>query len=232
MPDFLEGELLLIDKPLNWTSFDVVNKVRFSLKKLLQVKKIKVGHAGTLDPLATGLLILCTGKKTKQIDQIQAQEKEYTGKICLGATTASFDQETEPENQREIDHLKEADLLKIRDSFLGKIQQVPPIFSAKRVQGKKAYELARKGKNPEMKSREVYISTFEIEKIEWPSVSFRIACSKGTYIRSIAHDFGQALGVGAYLAELRRTKIGDYSLKNALSIEEFVAQIQDLEQAN
>lgn len=225
MPDFVAGELILVDKPSSWTSFDVVNKLRYQLRDVTGVKKIKVGHAGTLDPLATGLLILCTGKKTKTIDAIQAQEKEYTGIIQLGATTASYDLETAPENIRPFDHLTEEDIRKKALSFVGKMAQVPPIFSARKVDGKRAYALARKGETPEMPSKEITILAFEIEKIDLPDVHFRIACSKGTYIRSIAHDFGQSLEVGGFLKALRRTKIGTYEVGAAKSIEDSITYI-------
>lgn len=214
--EYNEGKVLLIDKPLNWTSFDVVKKLKFALK----VKKI--GHAGTLDPLATGLLILCTGKMTKSIDKYQAQEKEYTGEFTLGYTTPSYDLETEPEFQSETNHLKLKDLNEATQHFVGEIEQTPPIFSAVKTGGKRAYSLAREGKEVKLKSRVVTISEFEITDFQENKVSFRVRCSKGTYIRSLAHDFGEKLGVGAYLSSLRRTKIGDFSVGDAENLNEFV----------
>ncbi|RUA34772.1 MAG: tRNA pseudouridine(55) synthase TruB [Bacteroidetes bacterium] len=211
-----EGKVLLIDKPLNWTSFDVVKKLKFTLK----VKKI--GHAGTLDPLATGLLILCTGKMTKSIEKYQAQEKEYTGEFTLGYTTPSYDLETEPEFQKETSNLTLEDLKANTTYFTGEIEQTPPIFSAVKTGGKRAYSLAREGKEVKLKSRVITISEFEITDFEENRVSFRVRCSKGTYIRSLAHDFGKKLGVGAYLSALRRTKIGDFSVEDAENLNEFV----------
>lgn len=218
MPDFINGEIVLVDKPLEWTSFDVVKKLKFLLQKSTGVKKIKVGHAGTLDPLATGLLIICTGKKTKKIQQIQDQEKEYTGVINLGATTASYDLETSPENMQSFNHLQEDELLKLAKEMEGEQEQFPPIYSAKKIDGKRAYALARKGESPNMKAKEITIYSFEISHISLPEVHFKIRCSKGTYIRSIAHDFGKQLGVGAYLKSLRRTKIGNYEIANAIQV--------------
>jgi len=209
-----QDRMLLINKPLEWTSFDVVNKLRYRLK----IKKI--GHAGTLDPLATGLLIICTGKMTKQIDGFQAQEKEYVGKLVLGQTTPSCDLETAPGEPMDIQHITEDQILKVTKQFVGLIQQTPPLHSAIRIEGKRAYEWARKGRERELKSREVEIKEFEITNVQKPWVSFRVVCSKGTYIRSLARDFGNALGVGAYLAELCRTRIGDFRLENALTIDQ------------
>lgn len=220
MPNFIEGEVLLIDKPLTWTSFDAVNKLKHSLKRSTGLKKIKVGHAGTLDPLASGLLIICTGKKTKTIESIQGQEKEYTGIIQLGATTASYDLESEPENFQDISHLDSTQLNQLAQDMEGEVDQLPPIFSAKKIDGKRAYDLARSGETPKMKTKQITIHSFEIEKIEAGEVHFRIACSKGTYIRSIAHDFGKALQVGGYLKALRRTKIGDFDVTKAMTIDE------------
>ncbi len=212
--DSTQDRMLLINKPREWTSFDVVNKLRH----LLKIKKI--GHAGTLDPLATGLLIICTGKMTKQIDEFQAQEKEYSGKFVIGQTTPSYDLETQPTEPMNIDSITEDQIRASTQAFIGKIHQVPPIHSAIKVDGKRAYELARKGKEVEMKAREVEIKEFEIISVEKPVVNFRVVCSKGTYIRSLAHDFGSALGVGAYLAELCRTRIGNFKLENALTVDE------------
>lgn len=206
--------VLLIDKPMQWTSFDVVNKLRGKLK----IKKI--GHAGTLDPLATGLLILCTGKMTKRIDEFQAQEKEYTGNFVIGQTTPSHDLETLVSEAKDISSISEEVIQEAIKKFTGTIQQVPPIHSAIKVDGKRAYALARKGKEPELKPREVTVSVFEITGIQLPTVSFRIICSKGTYIRSLARDFGEELGVGAYLSKLCRTRIGQFHLKDALTIDD------------
>ncbi len=220
--DYKNGQVLLIDKPLNWTSFQVVNKLRWHIRKHFDIKKIKVGHAGTLDPLATGLLIICTGKQTKSIETYQGQLKEYTGTFVLGATTPSYDLETEVDETYPTDHITEDLIHDTTKQFTGKIQQKPPIFSAIKKDGKRLYELAREGKTTEIKSREIEIFEFEITKISMSNVEFRVVCSKGTYIRSLAHDFGQALSSGAHLSVLRRTKIGDYSVANAQSIEEFV----------
>jgi tRNA pseudouridine55 synthase len=209
-----QDRMLLINKPLEWTSFDVVNKLRYRLK----IKKI--GHAGTLDPLATGLLIICTGKMTKQIDGFQAQEKEYIGKFVIGQTTPSYDLETAPGEPRDIQHITGDQMREVAQQFIGVIQQTPPLHSAIKIDGKRAYELARKGMEQELKPREVEIKVFEITQVEKPWVSFRVVCSKGTYIRSLARDFGNALGVGAYLAELCRTRIGDFKLENALTIDQ------------
>lgn len=204
----------MVDKPLEWTSFDVVNKLRYALK----VKKI--GHAGTLDPLATGLLILCSGKMTKQIETFQAQEKEYTGKMILGKTTPSYDLETEINSETDISHLQEQEIMEATSQFTGIISQVPPAFSAIKVKGKRAYESARKGEEIKLNPREVEVPVFEITAIDLPEVSFRVVCSKGTYIRSLVRDFGEALGVGAYMSELRRTRIGDFKVEEAKTIEE------------
>ena len=210
--DFETGEVLLLDKPLTWTSFDVVRKV----KNALRIKKI--GHAGTLDPLATGLLILCTGKKTKEIDQIQAQEKEYVGTFRLGETTPSFDLETAVDMARPYSHLTDEQIRAATTQFTGQIQQTPPIFSAVKVDGKRAYELARNGQEAEIKSKTVEIKTFEITRIALPEVDFRVVCSKGTYIRSLASDLGVALGCGAHLTRLVRTRIGAYRVEDAFTL--------------
>ena len=211
---FAEGEILLLDKPLTWTSFDVVRKVKNALRIA------KIGHAGTLDPLATGLLILCTGKKTKQIDLIQAQEKEYTGTFRLGQTTPSFDQETAVDAERPYAHLSAAEVAAAAARFLGFIEQTPPLFSAVKVDGQRAYELARQGATQAaVKSKTVEIKAFELTRLALPDVDFRIVCSKGTYIRSLARDLGQALGCGAHLTRLVRTRIGDYRLADALTLE-------------
>ncbi|WP_433903065.1 tRNA pseudouridine(55) synthase TruB [Sphingobacterium puteale] len=220
--NFAEGEMLLIDKPLTWTSFDVVGKVRNSLKPL----KLKVGHAGTLDPLATGLLIVCTGKLTKKIDIYQAEDKEYTGTITLGGTTPSYDLETEIDETFPITHINEQMILDAAKSFVGDIQQFPPAHSAIKINGERVYEKARRGEDVEIKSRQVRINSFEIEKIELPNVYFRISCSKGTYIRSLAYDFGKVLQSGSHLSSLRRTKSGDYRVENAWNLEQLIAEIK------
>ena len=213
-PDQQPGRIILIDKPLRWTSFDVVNKLRHKLK----IKKI--GHAGTLDPLATGLLILCTGKMTKRIDEFQAQEKEYTGTFTLGQTTPSYDLETELSSPMDSSHITDEMVHSATKKFIGTIQQTPPLHSAIKVDGKRAYELAREGKDITLQAREVEIKEFEITKIEKPVVTFRVVCSKGTYIRSLAHDVGKALGVGAHLSSLCRTRIGEFKLEDALSVDQ------------
>lgn len=213
-------QMLLINKPVGWTSFDVVNKLRYKLK----IKKI--GHAGTLDPLATGLLILCTGKMTKRIDEFQAQEKEYTGKFIIGQSTPSHDLETEVSEIKDISSISEEAIVQTAKKFLGTIQQIPPLHSAIKVDGKRAYKLARKGKDIELKPREVKITAFDILEIKKPAISFRIVCSKGTYIRSIARDFGNDLGVGAYLTDLCRTRIGEFKLKDASTIDEINPTLQ------
>mgnify|MGYP006089665465 FL=1 len=218
---FQEGEVLLFNKPLYWTSFQLVNKVRWLIKRELQIKKIKVGHAGTLDPLANGLMILCTGKKTKEIDQYQAAEKEYIATIKLGATTPSYDGETVENYFYGTQHINEDLIQKTILTFLGDIQQYPPIFSAIKVGGKKLYESARKGVEVEIKARSISIKELEILNIDMPYVQFRVACSKGTYIRSLACDIGEALNSGAWLYKLQRTKIGEYSVENAIDIQDF-----------
>lgn len=224
--NFAEGEMLLINKPYHWTSFDVVGKIRNSLKPL----KLKVGHAGTLDPLATGLLIICTGKLTKKIDEFQAQDKEYTGTFTLGATTPSFDLETEPENKLPVEHLSEEQIRAACQPFLGEIEQLPPAHSAVKVDGERLYLKARRGDEVTLKPRKVTISEFEITRIELPEVDFRVVCSKGTYIRSLANDFGQELGCGAYLSKLCRTRSGDYRLQNAFEVMELVNHIRSLKE--
>ncbi len=213
------GSVLLIDKPLGWTSFQVVNKIRWLIKQQYGLKNIKVGHAGTLDPLATGLLIICTGKETKNIDSYQAQHKEYTGTITLGATTPSYDLETAINATFPTDYLTESLLKETTQQFTGDILQKPPIYSAIKMDGKRLYELARAGETTEIKARTVNVSAFEITKIVKPHIDFRIACSKGTYIRSLAHDYGAALNNGGHLSALRRTKIGDYHVDDAWRME-------------
>lgn len=216
LEDFKNGQVLLIDKPLNWTSFQVVNKIRWHIRQKFNIKKIKVGHAGTLDPLATGLLIICTGKFTKKIHEYQAQTKEYTGTITLGSSTPSFDLETEIDKEYPINHLTNELIDKTTSQFTGQISQKPPIYSAIKKDGKRLYELARAGKTTEIKSREVTVHEFEITTIDLPKVDFRIVCSKGTYIRSIANDFGLAMSSGSHLSTLRRTKIGNFTVVDAL----------------
>lgn len=225
--DYLSGQVLLIDKPLNWTSFQVVNKLRWELRQVFKLKKIKVGHAGTLDPLATGLLVICTGKMTKQIDTFQGQEKEYTGTIVLGSTTPSFDLETEINETFPSEHISEDLIKEMTHQFIGDIQQFPPVFSALKKDGKRLYEFARAGEAVDIKPRTVNISEFEITKIESLNIEFRVVCSKGTYIRSLANDFGKALGSGAHLSVLRRTKIGDFSVGNASSIDDFIRELNN-----
>jgi tRNA pseudouridine55 synthase len=213
-----DGSVILVDKPLQWTSFDVVKKLRYGLK----VKKI--GHAGTLDPLATGLLILCTGKMTKQIDTYQAQEKEYTGTFIIGKTTPSYDLETEVTDVTTVDHITQEDVSKAVVPLTGEIQQVPPVYSAIKVDGKRAYESAREGKSLKLSPRTVTVRIFDAEFDGTDAVNFRIVCSKGTYVRSLAHDFGELLGTGAYLSELRRTRIGNFRVENASTIEEIISR--------
>lgn len=223
LEDFQNGKVLLLDKPLEWTSFQMVNKIRWIIKKQFGIKKIKVGHAGTLDPLASGLLIICTGKFTKKIDEFQAQEKEYTGAFTLGATTPSYDLETEPDQFFDISNISEAQIIEASKKFIGTVQQQPPIFSALKKEGKKLYEFARKGQEVDIPFRDITISEFEITRIDLPEIDFRVVCSKGTYIRSLAHDFGKALENGAHLSALRRTRIGNFSVENAIAIEDFQA---------
>lgn len=215
--DFLTGQILLIDKPLNWTSFQAVNALKWGIRKKFDLKKIKIGHAGTLDPLATGLLIICTGKFTKRIPELQGQTKEYIGTITLGATTPSYDLETAVNETFPTAHLTEELIQNATANFIGKIEQVPPIFSALKKDGKRLYEFAREGKKVAIKSRQIEIFEFEVTHITLPEVHFRVSCSKGTYIRSLAHDFGKKLQSGGHLSSLRRTKIGDYNVNNATS---------------
>lgn len=225
--DFKNGQVIIVDKPLNWTSFQVVNKIRWAIRKKFKLKKIKVGHAGTLDPLATGLLIICTGKFTKKITTFQSETKEYTGSITLGATTPSFDLETEINQTFPTDHINKLKIEEATRAFMGKIQQTPPLYSAIKKDGVRLYELARKGENTEINSREIEILSFDITQIEMPVVRFKIRCSKGTYIRSIANDFGKILKSGGYLSDLRRTKSGEFDLSNAVSPNDFVDSLND-----
>jgi tRNA pseudouridine55 synthase len=220
--DFAAGELLLVNKPYKWTSFDVVGKLRNSFKPL----KLKVGHAGTLDPLATGLLIICTGKMTKQIDTFQAEEKEYTGTLVLGATTPSYDMETEPDQTFDITALTDEQIRSACEQFTGDIQQYPPAHSAIKIDGERLYEKARRGEEVELHLRSVTISEFEITRIELPEVDFRVVCSKGTYIRSLVNDFGRALDNGAYLSKLTRTRSGNFKLADAWEVMDLVSVIR------
>ena len=224
--DFLDGQILLIDKPLKWSSFQAVNKLKYTLKRELGLpKKFKIGHAGTLDPLATGLLIICTGKFTKRITEIQGQSKEYTGTFMLGATTPSYDLETQINQTFPINHIDENLIQNTLVQFIGEIDQKPPVFSAIKKDGIRMYEHARAGAEIEMDSRKTTIHEFEITRIELPEIDFRVVCSKGTYIRSLANDYGKALNSGAHLTVLRRTKIGDFDVLNAISPEEFEKQM-------
>ncbi|MFH1118370.1 MAG: tRNA pseudouridine(55) synthase TruB [Bacteroidota bacterium] len=222
---FEEGEVLLINKPLNWTSFDIINRFRFFLKKQLGIKKIKVGHAGTLDPLADGLLIVCTGKFTKRIEEFQGLEKEYTGTFHLGATTPSYDLEHEVDQMYETSHITSEMIFEAAIQFTGDILQVPPVFSAIKIGGKRAYKFARNEKELKLDARPVNIRKFEITRNALPEVDFRVSCSKGTYIRALARDFGEALGSGAHLTALRRTRTGEFRLEDALSLDELMAEI-------
>lgn len=223
--EYQSGQVLLIDKPLQWTSFQVVNKLRYEIKKAFNLKKIKVGHAGTLDPLATGLLVICTGKMTKQIDSFQGQIKEYTGTLVLGSTTPSYDLETEINETFPTNHISEKLIHQTTKQFIGEIEQIPPVFSALKKDGKRLYQFARAGEHVEIKARNVTIQEFEITKIDGLNVDFRIICSKGTYIRSLAHDFGKALQSGAHLSMLRRTKIGDFNVDNAETVDDFLKNL-------
>ena len=216
--DFLNGQIILLDKPLDWTSFQAVNKLKYKLKKEFNLpKKFKIGHAGTLDPRATGLLIVCTGKFTKKIPEIQDAPKEYVAEIKIGVQTESYDTEKPEILHQDYSHIRENFIKETLEKFVGEIEQKPPIFSAIKIDGERAYDLARAGQEVEMKSRKTTIHYIENIEINLPLVSFTVGCSKGTYIRSLAHDIGQSLGVGAYLTNLRRTKIGDYSIENASS---------------
>lgn len=227
--NFKEGTLLLVNKPISWTSFDVVNKIRYKLKYRLGVRKIKVGHAGTLDPLATGLLIICTGKFTKKLNTLQVLQKEYTGTMKLGATTPSFDAEMEEDKQFPSEHITAELMEKERQQFLGDIEQIPPIFSAIKVDGQPLYKKARKGKTVEIKARPVHIYNFDLSSVALPYVDFYVKCSKGTYIRSLANDFGKALDSGAYLTALHRTAIGDYKIEDAWDLESLIEYIDKVE---
>ena len=222
--EFAEGQLLLINKPYNWTSFDVVGKIRNAFKPL----KLKVGHAGTLDPLATGLLIICTGKMTKQIDTFQAQEKEYTGTMVLGETTPSYDMETGADQKFDVSQITGDEIRGACQQFIGDIQQYPPAHSAIKIDGERLYEKARRGEDVELRLRNVTITEFEITNIALPEINFRVVCSKGTYIRSLVNDFGKALNNGAYLSKLRRIRSGSYKIEDAYEVLELVAMIREL----
>jgi tRNA pseudouridine55 synthase len=220
--EFAAGSTILVDKPIEWTSFDVVNKLRWHLRKKIGVKKMKVGHAGTLDPLATGLLVICIGKHTKKINDLMIGNKTYTGKFLVGKTTPSYDLESEFDAEFPIVHINEKLLEEVRLSFIGEQNQVPPIFSAKQLNGRRAYDLARAGIEIELKANKIRINDFEIDTSSFPEVSFEVTCSKGTYIRSIAHDFGVKLNSGATLIELRRTKSGGQNIAESRSLEEWI----------
>ena len=219
--EFLAGQILLIDKPLEWSSFQAVNALKWATRRKFNLKKFKIGHAGTLDPLATGLLIICTGKFTKKIPELQGQAKEYAGTITVGGTTPSYDLETEVNETFGIDHITPELIKATTAQFTGNIQQIPPVFSALKKDGKRLYEYAREGKPVKIMPREVEISEFEITKIDLPKIDFRVVCSKGTYIRTLAHDFGKALNSGAHLSALRRTKIGDFNVDKAINPADF-----------
>lgn len=226
LTEFAQGSTILVDKPLGWTSFDVVNKLRWNLKQRLKVKNIKVGHAGTLDPLATGLLVICIGKHTKTIETLMVGEKQYTGTILFGKTTPSYDLESEYDAEYPIDHITPALIEEVRQSFLGEQDQVPPIFSAKQVDGKRAYDLARAGKEIVLKANKIHIANFKVDGSQLPELKFDVTCTKGTYIRSIAHDFGQKLASGGTLIELRRVRSGDQSISEAKQVDEWIDWIQ------
>jgi tRNA pseudouridine55 synthase len=225
--DFQKGALLLIDKPLEWTSFDVVNKIRYKLKHKLGVKKLKVGHSGTLDPMATGLLIICTGKFTKRLHDLQGFPKTYTGTIRLGATTPSYDSEMDVDETFPTEHITSTVMETARQQFLGEIQQLPPIFSAVKVDGQPLYKKARRGEKVVVQPRTVTINTFDISTENVPDISFKVDCSKGTYIRSLAYDFGKACESGGYLTSLRRTKVGDFNIEDAWNLEEFIQHVEE-----
>jgi len=227
---FEEGQVLLFDKPLYWTSFDLVNKVRFMIRNAFRLKKIKVGHAGTLDPLASGLMIICTGRSTKKIDEFRDLDKEYVATFHLGATTPSFDLETETDNQYPVAHITEEKMRKVLTSFVGEQKQLPPMFSAKQIDGKRAYEFARQGIQKELEPVTVFFREIELLSYGIPDTKIRLVCSKGTYIRSFARDFGVALESGCYLSALERTSIGPYRVAKAYSIEKFQEYIEQMQQ--
>ena len=227
--NFIEGEIFCIDKPLNWTSFNAVKRLRGAVIRRTGLKKIKVGHAGTLDPLATGVLIVCTGKATKRIEELQTGVKEYVATIALGSTTPSFDLETEIDATYPVDHINRELVEEVLKNFVGRIEQVPPAFSACKIDGKRAYTMARKGKDVELKAKELVIDEIELQDYKTGEISVRVVCSKGTYIRALARDIGEALGSGAHLTALRRTRVGDVKIDDCLTIDDAVAQIAGAE---
>jgi len=226
--NFIDGEVLLIDKPFGWTSFDVVNKIRSTIKQTLNIKKIKVGHAGTLDPLATGLLIICTGKFTKKIDSFQGQDKTYVGSMFVGATTPSFDKETEVNSTFDTSNITKSELLNTAENLTGEIEQTPPKYSAVKIDGKRAFEYARNDDEVKLRSRQVTIHQFELLNFDLPEIDFLVNCSKGTYIRSLVNDFGIFLNNGAYMSSLRRTAIGSYSVAKAHTVDSIIKEITSL----
>ncbi len=226
---FIEGTFLLIDKPIHWTSFDVIGKIRGPLQRYCNTKKLKVGHAGTLDPLATGLLIVVTGKFTKKAEELQTLDKEYTGTITLGGVTPSYDAETEITETFSLENITEEKILAAKEKFTGILEQIPPIYSSVKVEGRRAYSYARAGESLVIKARTVTIYNFEITEITLPHIHFKVSCSKGTYIRSLAHDLGKYLGCGGYLSALRRTRVGHFNIDNAISIESFLKEIKPQE---
>lgn len=227
--DFISGEILLIDKPLGWTSFDAVKRVRGALTRRMKVKKLKVGHAGTLDPLATGVMVICTGRATKRIDELQAGVKEYIATLALGATTPSFDLETEIDATYPIDHITSELVEETLRKFHGTIQQVPPAFSAVKIDGQRAYKMARKGQTPELKAKTLVIDDIELLQYAQDQITLRIVCSKGTYIRALARDIGEALNSGAHLTALRRTRVGDFTIDKCISVDDAAAMIRDVD---
>ena len=227
--DFIAGEILYFNKPLKWTSFDLVNKFRYKLSRKLHVKKIKVGHAGTLDPLATGVMIVCTGKATKRIDEFQYQTKEYIATLKLGETTPSFDLEKEVDAVYPTEHITQAMVEETLSHFLGTIEQIPPVFSACKVEGKRAYELARKGEEVNLKSKTLVIDEIELLEYALPIIKIRVVCSKGTYIRALARDIGEALGSGAYLTALCRTRLGDVRIEDCVKLDDVPLWLEKLE---
>ncbi len=223
--DFIQGEILVLNKPLDWTSFDLVQKVRNMLCRMMKIKKLKIGHAGTLDPKATGVMVLCSGKSTKNIDEIQADEKEYVALLKVGATTPSFDLETEEDGHFQISHITRELVENILPLFVGSVEQVPPAFSAVKVDGKRAYQYARKGKDIELKSKILVIKEIELLRFDLPEIELRVVCGKGTYIRALARDIGLALNSGAYLIGLKRTRIGDYTIDQSLDLAELAEML-------
>ena len=226
--DFVEGRTLLIDKPIEWSSFDVVKKIRNVICRKYNLEKLRVGHAGTLDPLATGLMIICTGKATKQIGSYQEMEKEYVATLKLGESTPSFDLETDPDHSYPTEHITRALVVSTLETMKGESMQIPPVFSAKRLQGKRAYDFARQGKEPKMRPHPIHVSEIEIMNFDIPELKIRIRCSKGTYIRSIARDLGKALKTGAHITALRRTRIGTFTVEKALSPQKFEETLNKL----